>query len=316
MKKNEMSICLWMKRCLGLCLLEVCLFAGVPLSFTCAAPSSSDGATKSGEPAAGEQRAPLYEGLEGYGVCMDPALQCPVEPRTAEEFQDVLAYMALHELDALELTYQNEPPADFLAKVQQMSSDELYTYRYTHPEYFNYMNLVYIREVDPAEGGAYSLGIRLYAAGYDSETMIAYRRQAFSDAQEILQSLYDAGKLRPGMSERKRAKVITRWIVEHTEYVNDETRLCHTAWSVFERGSAVCDGYVAALQLMLSLDGIKCRGQLGTIRGDTTLHLWSVAVLDGEEAGIDPIGCEASFRYFGMSGSKMDKWYVPRGQEP
>lgn len=183
-----------------------------------------------------------------------------------------------------------------------------------YPEYFNYMNLVYFKEIQQAEDGSYILGIRLFAKDYDSETMTACRRQAFSDAQETLRSLYDAGELLPGMSERERALVITQWVVAHAEYDNDETRLCHTAWSVFRRGTAVCDGYVSALQLLLSLDGIRCRGQLGTVRGNETLHLWTIAVLDGVEVGIDPMGCEIDFRYFGMDWPKMEKWYVFRGE--
>lgn len=310
MKKIKEFFVLAIERCLILYFLAVCL-AAVPLSPAHAEPLSEE-AMEGEESAAADGSAPLYDGLTGYSLCIDPALQCPTEPRTVEEFQNVLAYMALHDLDGLNLTYQNSPPEDFLTEVRRMSSSELYTYRYAHPEYFNYMNLVYFKEVAPEEGGAYGLGIRLYAREYDSGTMIACRRQAFSDAQAVLQSLYDTGKLCEGMSERKRAEVITKWIIDHTEYNNDETRLCHTAWSVFRRGTAVCDGYVSALQLLLSLDGIQCRGQLGTVQGDGVLHLWSIAVLDGEEAGIDPIGCEADFRYFGMDRAKMDKWYVFR----
>ena len=302
------------KQYLALCLLAACLFSASPLSTSCATPSFSGELVESEKSTVWNHPVPLYEGLEGCGLCIDPALQCPAEPRTAEDFQDVLAYMALYDLDALNLTYHDMPPEDFLAELRRMSSDELHTYRYTHPEYFNYMNLVYLKEVTPEEGGVYGLGIRLFAHGYDNATMIAYRHQAFWDARKILRSLYDTGKLRPGMRERSRAKVITKWIIDHTEYDDDETRLCHTGWSVFQRGTAVCDGYVSALQLMLSLDGIQCRGQLGTVQGDETLHLWTIAVLDGKEVGIDPVGCEKSFRYFGMDWSKMTKWYVLKGQ--
>lgn len=298
----------------ALCLLESCVLAAFPLPPACAQPSPPEASAESGEPADGEDTVPLYEGLEGYGLCIAPSLRCPSEPMTAQDFQDVLAYMALHDLDALDLTYQNPPPEDFLSQVRRMSSHELYTYRYSRPEYFNYMNLVYFKEIQQAEDGSYILGIRLFAKDYDSETMTACRRQAFSDAQETLRSLYDAGELLPGMSERERALVITQWVVAHAEYDNDETRLCHTAWSVFRRGTAVCDGYVSALQLLLSLDGIRCRGQLGTVRGNETLHLWTIAVLDGVEVGIDPMGCEIDFRYFGMDWPKMEKWYVFRGE--
>ena len=246
-----------------------------------------------------------------YDLGIDPSIECPVEPRTAEDFQDVLAFMVIHDLDSLNLTYQDSPSEDVFDELRRMTTDELYIYRYTHPEYFNYMNMVYFKEVAPTEGGSYGLGVRLFAKGYDSETMIAYRHQAFSDAQDVLRSLYESGKLRTSMSEKKRAKIITEWLVNHTEYDDDETRLCHTAWSVFQRETAVCDGYVSALQLLLGLDGIQCRGQLGIVKGEDTLHLWTVAVLDGEEMGIDPIGCEANLRCFGMNKSKMKKWYIP-----
>ena len=308
MKKTKRKGTSQITRCFALCLSTALLVAAVSWLAARAAsfPSmetSTDGLSVTG----------VYT-YEGKNLSLNPSIQCPEEPRAVEDFQNVLAYMAIHDLDALNLTYRNPLPENFLADLRRMSSNELYTYRYAHPEYFNYMNLVYFKEVDAAEDGAYVLGVRLFAKGYNSETMIAYRRQALSDAQDVLRSLYDTGKLRPDMSEKKRAKVITEWIVDHTEYDNDETRLCHTAWSVFRRGTAVCDGYVSALQLMLGLEGIQCRGQLGTVKGDETLHLWTIAVLDGEEVGIDPIGCEKNFRYFGMDKPKMDKWYVTKDE--
>lgn len=56
-----------------------------------------------------ECSVPLYDGLKGYGLFIDLALQCSAEPRTAKDLQNVLAYMALHDLDALNLTYHNVP---------------------------------------------------------------------------------------------------------------------------------------------------------------------------------------------------------------
>ena len=301
MKKTKRRGTSQIMRLLALCVLTALLITALRYAVTSIPfmAMSTDGLFATGE----------YS-YERKNLFLNPSIQCPEEPRTAEDFQNVLAYMAVHDLDALNLTYQNPLPENFLTELRKMTSNELYTYRYAHPEYFNYMNLIYFKEVAPAGDGAYGLGVRLFAEGYNSETMIAYRRQALSDAQDVLRSLYDTGKLRPDMSEKKRAKVITKWIVDHTEYGNDETRLCHTAWSVFRRGTAVCDGYVSALQLMLGLEYIQCRGQLGTVKGDDTLHLWTIAVLDGEEMGIDPIGCERNFSYFGMDKSKMDKWYI------
>ena len=64
-------------------------------------------------------------------------------------------------------------------------------------------------------------------------------------------------------------------------------------------GLAVCDGYTAAYNLLLKLEGISCS------TASTDDHIWTVAVLDGKTYHIDPTwGDQATsvdYRYFAMS---------------
>ena len=62
---------------------------------------------------------------------------------------------------------------------------------------------------------------------------------------------------------------------------------------------AVCDGYTAAYNLLLKLEGIDCTTM------STTDHIWTVATLDGTQYHIDPTWGDQTgtiaYRYFAMT---------------
>ena len=75
--------------------------------------------------------------------------------------------------------------------------------------------------------------------------------------------------------------------------------MSHSGYQAFATGLAVCDGYTAAYNLLLKLEGIRC----GTY--STTNHIWTVAELDGETYHIDTTwGDQDSgidYRFFAMT---------------
>jgi len=103
------------------------------------------------------------------------------------------------------------------------------------------------------------------------------------------------------MTERKKALVYYLWICANCDYDTGAATdsLSHIPYSLFQKGTAVCDGYTGAYNLLLKLEGIDCHAYL------TEDHIWTVATLDGEEVHIDTTwgdtGQGGSLLYFAMT---------------
>ncbi len=138
------------------------------------------------------------------------------------------------------------------------------------------------------------------AAGAGSRTQ-EYRAAAMEAAAAVHDRLWAEGTLRPDMTEMEKARVYYDWICSSCVYdyqAGDES-LSHIPYNLFVNGTAVCDGYTGAYNLLLKLEGIRCST---VIRGD---HIWTTAVLDGAEYHIDATwggsGSEISYDYFAMT---------------
>jgi len=142
-----------------------------------------------------------------------------------------------------------------------------------------------------------SFGSSLYA---DSE-LDRYREETMAYAIEVHDQLWAEGSILPDMAEYDKARVYFVWLCEHCNYdfASTETSMSHTGYNVFAEGAAVCDGYTAAYNLLLKLEGISCTT---VSRSD---HIWTAAELDGTVYHIDPTwGDQASsiaYRFFGMT---------------
>ena len=144
--------------------------------------------------------------------------------------------------------------------------------------------------------------ITFSVAGAPAEETIAYREETLSAALAVRQAMWDNALIQDGMTEQEKALVYFRWICENCVYDTDadDASLSHTAWSLFQRGLAVCDGYTGAYNLLLKLEGINCYTQTGSE------HAWTVAILDGTEYHIDTTWGDSSIifaneLYFAMS---------------
>ena len=71
---------------------------------------------------------------------------------------------------------------------------------------------------------------------------------------------------------------------------------------LFHSGTAVCDGYTGAYNLLLKLEGITC----STLSNSN--HIWTLATLDGTQVHIDTTwgdsGSVISYDYFAMTPSQ------------
>lgn len=148
--------------------------------------------------------------------------------------------------------------------------------------------------------GAGLVTLSFSAAGAGRRTQ-EYRAAAMEAAAAVHDRLWAEGALRPGMTELEKARVYYGWICDNCvyDYQAGDDSLSHIPYSLFVNGSAVCDGYTGAYNLLLKLEGIRCST---VIQGD---HIWTVATLDGMESHIDTTwgdsGSEISYDYFAMT---------------
>ena len=114
----------------------------------------------------------------------------------------------------------------------------------------------------------------------DDETA-AYRSYTLAAAIAVHDRLWADGTITADMTQMEKARVYFDWICKNCTYDYSVNDISHIAYAVFKNGSAVCDGYTGAYDLLLKLEGISCRA----LSNDT--HAWTVATLDGTEYHID-----------------------------
>lgn len=134
---------------------------------------------------------------------------------------------------------------------------------------------------------------------YPENQVDFYREETMDCALAVWNHLRETGQLSDAMTDYEKAKVCFTWVCEFCRYDHSGADMSHSAYRLFKEKIAVCDGYTAAYNLLLKLEGIDC----GTYSAAD--HIWSVAVLDGVEYHIDttwgdqPDGVD--YRYFAMT---------------
>lgn len=136
---------------------------------------------------------------------------------------------------------------------------------------------------------------------YEEQMIDHYRASTMEYAIQVHNALWADGTITPDMSEYDKARVYFTWVCEHCQYdysAKDDS-MSHSGYSAFTTGLAVCDGYTAAYNLLLKLEGISCRTE------STANHIWTIAELDGTEYHIDTTWGDRTgtiaYRYFAMT---------------
>ena len=131
-----------------------------------------------------------------------------------------------------------------------------------------------------------------------------------SDALDFAIALHDSlwasGKITSAMTQKQKARVYYDWLIAHCSYDYDSMMLsfdgeensAYLAYGALVEGKAVCQGYTAAYDLLLRLEGIDCVGVV--FPG----HDCTEATLDGVVYHIDPTWGDTtgqSNKYFAMT---------------
>lgn len=133
--------------------------------------------------------------------------------------------------------------------------------------------------------------LRFSAVGQE-DALQEYRARSIAAAVDVHDRLWEDGYLTADMTEYEKAQVYYTWICENCtyDYSAGEDSVSHTPYSLFARGTAVCDGYTGAYNMLLKLEGISCYGLANEE------HIWTVATLDGTEVHIDTTWGDSSGR--------------------
>lgn len=136
-----------------------------------------------------------------------------------------------------------------------------------------------------------------------------YRAATMEAAIAVHDELWENGTITPGMSQYEKARIYYDWICNHCVYdyqAGDES-IAHIAYSLFKNGSAVCDGYTGAYNLLLKLEGIRCEA----LSNDS--HIWTTAILDGTLYHIDTTWGDStgviSYDYFAMTPERSRTYH-------
>ena len=213
-------------------------------------------------------------------------------PYTADEFDADVRYMLSSGVTTLSLQYTGPINAAFAKDVMQAALSAVKTYC---EQCYNTVSCSY------TVSGSVVLTFSAASAG---ELLPEYRQTTINSAIAVHDQLWAAGAITDAMTELEKARVYYTWICENTvyDYEADASSLSHIPYSLFHNGTAVCDGYTGAYNLLLKLEGIQC----STLSNSE--HIWTVATLDGKQYHIDTTwgdsGSVISYDYFAMSPGK------------
>lgn len=209
-------------------------------------------------------------------------------PATDEEMDNAVRYMLSRGENTLTLRY----PGLSAVKARQVMQQALSTVKLYCEQGYNAVSCSYSLAGD--------MTLTFSAAGAGDRTQ-AYRTSAMEAAIEIHDQLWADRQITSGMTELEKARVYYTWVCENTvyDYQAGDKSISHTPYSLFTLGTAVCDGYTGAYNLLLKLEGIDCTAL------SNNSHIWTVATLDGTEYHIDTTwgdsGRAISYNYFAMT---------------
>ncbi|MDY5611924.1 S-layer homology domain-containing protein [Dysosmobacter sp.] len=218
-------------------------------------------------------------------------------PATSEEMDSAVRYMLSSGSNQLTLTY----PELTVVMARKILNAALTVVKQYSEQSYNSASCTYNTL------GAMTI---TFSATAVQEELPACREATMDAALAIRQQLWEEGQLTDSMSQWEMARVYYDWVCENCVYDNTagEDSLSHLPYSLFQRGTAVCDGYTGAYNLLLKLEGIQCT----SVFNDT--HIWTSAVLDGTEYHIDTTWGDGeqgiNYTYFAMTPAQSRLYHA------
>ncbi len=122
----------------------------------------------------------------------------------------------------------------------------------------------------------------------------------------------------PSMSEFEKLNAIHNYVLNSVKYDYDQynnnhgyKRYSQTAYGALFYGSAVCEGYAKALDMLLNTAGIESQIITGTITSNQEMHAWNLVKINGVYYHVDSTWNDSDdnsgMNYFLVSDKKMQE---------
>jgi hypothetical protein len=212
-------------------------------------------------------------------------------PETEEEMDSSIRYMLSSGSDQLKLQYSQLSTAK-AREIMELALSVVKTYC---EQSYNSVTCAYNLT------GSLTL---TFSAQSAQQNLAEYREATMEAAIAVHDQLWEEGRITADMSEMEKARVYFTWICANCVYDRDagDESISHIPYGLFQYGTAVCDGYTGAYNLLLKLEGIDCTA----LANDN--HIWTVATLDGTQYHIDTTwgdsGRTANYTFFAMTPSQ------------
>ena len=212
-------------------------------------------------------------------------------PSTAAEMDESVRYMLSSNQNTLTLQY----PGLSVVSARQVMETALAAVKTYCEQCYNTVNCSFSAD------GAITLTFSAASAG---DQILSYRDAAMEAAIAVHDSLWEDGTITSSMTDYEKARAYFTWICDNCvyDYSAGDSSLSHIAYNLFQNGTAVCDGYTGAYNLLLKLEGIDCTAL------SNSSHIWTVATLDGTEYHIDTTwgdsGPAPNYSYFAMTAQE------------
>lgn len=226
-------------------------------------------------------------------IVIDGIAHTAPDPADEQAVDETIRYMLARGERTLSLKYT--PPMSEEQAAAIMDAFLIAVRRYPEQTY-NKISISY----QPKTG---AISITFSSSLYSTKVLQSFREQIFYAALTVQEELYAVGLLNTSMTEYEKARVYFDWLCSYCDYDFDckDASLSHSAYGAFFNQLAVCDGYTAAYNLLLSLEGIQCRA----VDLESADHMWTVATLDGVSYHIDPTWGDqtntTNYYYFAMT---------------
>ena len=218
---------------------------------------------------------------------VEPGAYIP-SPATADEIDSDVRYMLSRGENALTLRYVGLSAI----KARDVMQQALASVKLRCEQGYNAVSCSYSLAGD--------MTLTFSAAGAGDRTQ-DHRAATMASAIAVHDQLWANRQITASMTELEKARVYYTWVCDNCvyDYKAGDDSISHTPYSLFELGTAVCDGYTGAYNLLLKLEGIDCTSL------SNNSHIWTVATLDGTEYHIDTTwgdnGRAIDYSYFAMT---------------
>ncbi len=175
------------------------------------------------------------------------------------------------------------------------------------PEFFWLPESIFLYQ---DENRAVSVGLEYRDVSY----LIPQHQQ--QNAQNRLSAVVDEINLgiSANMSDFEKELYYHNWLCVNVEYANDiSDNLVYTAYGALVNGSAVCEGYARAMQLLCGTQGIDCHLVYGSASNngvDYIGHMWNQVKIDGKyynlDVTLDDAGDIAVYDFFNTTDKQLE----------